>query len=289
MVNLRSHQGELTSPVDAIEAYFEKAGVSIVQAAFAHSYFIHPDSVRGRTPYFRDRARRSREHYPGVEKGKPTTWHLGDGREIFLDDNSRAQMAWERYTGRRLMRGSGYGVRHIWGNTHDPTAFTAGWNLCYMPFWAGMLTEDQHPHPQLQRAIRQASWDLFFSDAPVCDPPSFVKDPGLDLPDLLAGQPLLILDREAGADGERSHAGTRRTSPAAPGAGIPDQVRAIKIQTHQSWSSIRKAARSLQGLDHEPFGTPNVENSAKSCVRKIQREVGLSFAEIEDLLIEQGW
>ena len=61
-------------------------------------------------------------------------------------------------------------------------------------------------------------------------------------------------------------------------------MRAIRSQTHQSWSNIHKAARSLQGLDHESFGTPNVENSAKSCVRKIHREAGLSFAEIESLL-----
>ena len=60
-------------------------------------------------------------------------------------------------------------------------------------------------------------------------------------------------------------------------------MRAIRRQTHQSWSNIRKAARSLQGFGHEPFGTPNVENTAKSCVRKIHREVGLSFAEIEVL------
>ena len=33
-----------------------------------------------------------------------------------------------------------------------------------MPFWAGMLTEEQHPHPELERAIRQASWDLYFRD-----------------------------------------------------------------------------------------------------------------------------
>ncbi len=123
--------------------------------------------VRERTPFFPDRARRSREHYPNLDKGAQATWDAGDGREVILDDNSRAQMAWERYTGHRLARGSGYGIRHIWGNTHNPEAFTAGWNLCYIPFWAGMLTEDQHPYVELQRAVRQASWDLFFSQNPV--------------------------------------------------------------------------------------------------------------------------
>ena len=149
------------------------------------------------TPLFPERGRRSREHYPGIEKGQTTTWKVGDGREIILDDNSRAQVAWERYTGHGLARRSGYGVRHIWGNTHNPDAFTAGWNLCYMPFWAGMLTEDQHPHPEIQTAIRQASWDLYFSVNPVCEVPDFVSDPGIDLAVLLDGTPLMVLYQES--------------------------------------------------------------------------------------------
>ncbi len=183
--------------IQSLEDYFREGGASIIQAAFKHTYFVHPDAVLNRTPYFPERARRSREHYPGIDKGKRTTWKAGDGRDIVLDDNSTAQMAWERYSGHRLMRKSGYGVRHIWGNTHNPNAFTAGWNLCYMPFWAGMLTEEQHPHPQLQQAIRQASWNLFFSGTSVCDPPDFVSNPGLDLGALLDGNPLLILSRES--------------------------------------------------------------------------------------------
>ena len=167
---------------------------------------MHPDAVRERTPFFPDRARRSREHYPKLDKGDRATWDAGDRREVILDDNSRAQIAWERYTGHRLARGSGYGIRHIWGNTHNPEAFTAGWNLCYMPFWAGMLTEDQHPHVELQQAVRQASWDLFFSQHPVCERPDFVEDPGLDLSAALEGVPVRILWRahEIGAPSRRS-------------------------------------------------------------------------------------
>ena len=195
MVNFRIHSEDIVPAIQSLEDYFRDGGTSLVVASFKHTYFIHPEAVRKRTPYFPERARRSREHYPRIDKGERTTWHRGDGRQIILDDNSRAQMAWERYTGHRLMRKSGYGVRHIWGNTHNPIAFTAGWNLCYMPFWAGMLTEEQHPHPQLREAIRQASWNLFFAGTPVCDPPEFVGDPGLDLADRVAGNPLLILSR----------------------------------------------------------------------------------------------
>ena len=197
MVSFHVQSEDLVPPIQSLENYFREGGTSIIQAAFQHTYFVHPDAVRNRTPYFPDRARCSREHYPGIEKGQRTTWEDGDGRGIILDDNSRAQMAWRRYSGHELMRQSGYGVRHIWGNTHNPNAFTAGWNLCYMPFWAGMLTEEQHPHPELQKAIRQASWDLFFADTPVCTPPDVVSNPGLDLDTLLDGNPLLILSRES--------------------------------------------------------------------------------------------
>ena len=177
----RVHTGELISAIQSLEEYFRDGGVSIVESAFTHTYFVHPDAVREKTPFFPDRVRRSREHYPKLDKGAGSTWD-GDGRAVVLDDNSRAQMAWERYTGQKLSRRSGYGLRHIWGNTHNPEAFTAGWNICYMPFWAGMLTEDQHPHLELQQAIRQASWDLFFARDPVCPCPDFVEDPGFDLP-----------------------------------------------------------------------------------------------------------
>ena len=65
-----------------------------------------------------------------------------------------------------------------------------------MPYWAGMLTEEQHSHDELQQAIRQASRDLFFSGTPVCSPPDFVKDQGMDLNAVLEGRPLLVLSRE---------------------------------------------------------------------------------------------
>ena len=274
-----------------MEEYFLRAGVTIIQAAFGHSYFIHPDSVRSKTPYFPERARYSRQNYPGATKGQKVVW-ARDGREVVIDDNQHAQLAWERYSGHGLARGTGYSVRHIWGHPWDPDAFTAGWNLCYMPFWAGMLTEGHHPHEGLELAVRQASWDLYFRNNRVCEPPDFVEDPGLDLPALLGGQPVLILHEGARAGTQRPrtsvHTGPKGANPVTPRGTIPERVRAIRSQTHQSWSNIFKAARSLQGLYHEPFGTLNVENFAKSCVRRIHRETGLSFAEIEALLNEQG-
>ena len=286
MLYLQLHNGELAHPIEALEQYFRQGGVSIIQAAFAHTYFVHPDAVRQKTPYFPERARRSREHYPGLDKGRKTVWP-GDGREVVLDDNQHAQMAWERYTGHGLSRGTGYSIRHIWGEPWNPDLFTAGWNLCYMPFWAGMLTERHHPHPELERSIRQASWDLYFRNNPVCQPPSFVVDPGMDLAALLAGQPILILQRINSP--RMSMEGVKEPrQPAARNVEF-EQIRQIRSKSHQSWSNIRKAVRSLQGLEHQPFGTPNVENSAKSCARKIHSETGLAYAEIEALMDRQGW
>lgn len=187
---IESWQGPLPSPIDALEQLLQQGGSTIVRAAFQYSFFAHPDAVRRQTPWYPERAGTSREHYPGGTRGDTATWQ---GRSVTLGDNGYAQQAWAKYTGRKIERRSGFGVRHIWGNPWDADAFTAGWNLCYMPFWAGMLTEKQHPHPQLEAAVRQAAWNLYFRVDPVCDPPEFVTNPGIDLGHLLGTQPIRVL------------------------------------------------------------------------------------------------
>lgn len=180
---------------------------------------------------------------------------MGRGRRprtVVLDDNSRAQMAWERYTGHKLARRSGYGLRHIWGNTHNPEAFTSGWNICYMPFWAGMLTEDQHPHPELQRAIRQASWELFFARNPVCPCPDFVKDPGFDLTTELDGLPVRFLSKEGG-DNSRPRPG-RSSESALPIELDPPEKGAFLdalLRTKEAWveESYRDGRREVRRWD----------------------------------------
>lgn len=243
--NIRVHDGELVPAIQSLEDYFRNGGASIVQAAFQHTYFVHPQAVRNNTPLFPDRARYSREHYPGLGKGQSSIWRAGDGREVILDDNSRAQMAWERYTNSRLARRSGYGIRHIWGNVHNPEAFTAGWNLCYMPFWAGMLTEDQHPHPELQVAVRQASWDLYFSTDPVCEVPAFVNNPGMDLAALLDGTPLMVLYRDSGRVGPETtrarQRGPRGRQPTLPITLVPpnsENFLNALLRTKRAWIQV---------------------------------------------------
>ena len=287
--NLRIVNEIPVSAIQSLENYFSQGGVSILQAAFAHTYFVHPDKVREKTPYYPDRARFSREHYPGLPKGSYTTWSGDgrdgrDGREVRLDDNQYAQNAWVRYTRHRIARGSGYGLRHIWGHAYDPDSFTAGWNFCYMPFWAGMLTEKQHPHPELEEAIRQASWDLYFRENAVCPPPDFVENPGMDLDLVLDGNPLLVLEAPSRPTRPRPNRPISDTNES-----VLERVKGIRRATNQSWVNIRKASRLLQEKPFKPFGTRNVENTAKSVVRRICRETGLSFEEIETLLDENGW
>ncbi|MCY4501841.1 MAG: hypothetical protein OXE57_09810 [Alphaproteobacteria bacterium] len=272
MAVVRVYDGELVAPVKSLEHYFQNGGATVIQAAFDHSYFVHPDRVRLETPLYPDRARFSREHYPKRGKGDHAMWR---GREVRLDDNSAAQRAWVKYAGRPIKRASGYSVRHVWGHPWDPDAFTAGWNLCYMPFWAGMLTEQQHPHPELETAIRQAAWDLYFRDEPVCEPPDFVSDPGIDLDAVLRGQPILLLAGRA-ARRDRPQLASRATDE-----DIDLRIREIRRTTNQSWSNLLKAALSLQGKPHKPFGTPNVQASAKSVLRRIQRETGLDLPTLE--------
>ena len=273
------------SAIASLEGYIIDAGSSLLQATFAHTYFVDPEEVRKKTPYYRKHARSSNEHYPGLKKADHAIWS-GDGRRVRLDDNSRAQIAWKGYTGMPIQRRSGYGVRHIWGHPWDPDAFTAGWNFCYMPFWAGMLTESQHPHSGLEQAIRQASWDLYFRDNPVCEPPDFVQDPGIDLDSILGGQPLRIMHRESSRSGGRGQTAT--SSIVGAEASVIDQVKDIRRKANRSWVNIYEGARLLQDKEHTPFNSEKTESSAKSCVRKIYREVGLSYTEIEDLLVEHG-
>ena len=40
------------SAIESLENYFRNAGSSLIRAAFAHTYFVHPDKVREKLPSF---------------------------------------------------------------------------------------------------------------------------------------------------------------------------------------------------------------------------------------------
>lgn len=83
-VNFRICTEDLVPAIRSLEDYFREGGTTIVQAAFKHTYFIDPEAVRKKTPYYENRARRSREHYPGIDKGKETKWKAGDGSPLLI-------------------------------------------------------------------------------------------------------------------------------------------------------------------------------------------------------------
>jgi hypothetical protein len=274
MSDLQTWDKPLPEPIRILQDLLEAAGTSFIRATFDYSFFIDPEAVRAKCPYYPDRARLSREHYPGLQRGAYAECH---GRRVRLGDNSRAQMAWSGYTKRSIARSSGYSVRHIWGRPWDPDAFTAGWNLCYMPFWLGMLTEEQLPHERIQKAIQQVSFNLYFRLGHIGPVPSYVSDPGLDLDQLLSGQKIQILGRD-------------RTesilSPAAGETAPSERIKVIRRLSSQSWSNLLKAAQTLRGLPHEPYGTTKVESSSKSVIRRMLRETSLDLDELTRLLQE---
>ena len=150
-----------------------------------------------------------------------------------------------------------------------PIAFTAGWNLCYMPFWAGMLTEEQHPHPQLQKAVRQASWDLYFAHTPVCEPPDFVRNPGLDLAALVDGNPLLILSRESHSNVPHPTGEDRRKSTLPITLEPPNSADFLTalLRTKKAWIEVsyqdgRKEVRPWNAGNMKP--TSNVYGNLRS-------------------------
>lgn len=238
----------LREPMAAFERLIEAGGLSLVRAAFRETYFLDPEDARGRTPLLPNFAAVSAEHYPGLETGAIGKWK---GRSVLLDSGLRAREAWVKYSGRPLPRDGGYEVRHVWGKPWDPEAYTAGWNLCCVPFWLGPLLEERHAHQLLQASLRQASWDLFFKSEPVCAPPEFVADPGLDLRRVLAGDPIVLLGPEqAQVPGERT-------------------ILDIRTQTKISWAEL------LEGIDAAE-GRPESKTIARrrAIVQKMQRVSG---------------
>ena len=275
---------ELLSPISLLEEKFGGAD-NLIRSAFKYSYFACPAAVRKEPVCFPNFARQSLKYYPNEKRGNYAFWR--DGRKVKLEFNNKAQAAWKRYTGYPLNRQSGYGLRHLWGHPWDPDAYTAGWNFCYMPFWAGMLTEKQHPHKKLECAFRQASWNLYFAENPVCDKPDFVENPEMDLDSILADQPVLIL--------EKSNRMNQKTARAAKEqkyfSSLAEAVKFVRGQ-NCSWSNLYKAVRALQGEPHKEFSTKNVaansktkiRNALKATKRECTRE---SLAEIEQEIIRQ--
>ena len=113
----------------------------------------------------------------------------------------------------------------------------------------------------------------------------FIEDMGVNLDSLSSHQPSSVSDSETL---------NREGTPPQTVSELVDieneafeRMKGVRAQTHQSWVNIRKGVQALQGKPHKDFGTPNVGNTAKSCVRRISKETGLSLAQIENVLDER--
>lgn len=56
---------------------------------------------------------------------------------------------------------------------------------------------------------------------------------------------------------------------------------AIKTASHRSYRNLYNAARLLQGKEHDVFGTDKVRSTSISYTRKIERDAGMTLAQIE--------
>jgi hypothetical protein len=151
---------------------------------------VGPECIRrqyeqnGSGAVFPDCVRESREYHKGKQKGDQSVW---EGRTVKVYDNTKARVAFASFSG-LLMAGDkerrirGYHVAHIWERVYDPECFTAGWNLCLMPGFLKLFTEQQDRIRLLHQIIQQAAFDLYFKNGAAGLPtPTFVTDPGIDL------------------------------------------------------------------------------------------------------------
>ena len=180
----------LTPAKDILLELFSCGETELAGFLLRHTYFISPDRIRqrytknGNAAWFPDCVRESKLHHVGKHKKDASAW---EGRPVKVCDNTKARLAFGKFSdlvmaGDKEDRIRGYHVAHIWERVYDPECFTAGWNLCLMPGFLKLFTEQQDRIPLLHQVIQQAAFDLYFkNDAIGLTTPSFVTDPGVEL------------------------------------------------------------------------------------------------------------
>ncbi len=181
----------LTPAKDLLLSLFNKGVDQLTSFLLHHSYFVHPERLRQHFnkhrhwAYFPNCVRESNQYHKGKHKGQESHW---EGRAVRVCDNTKARLAFSRFSGLVLAgnkddrRIRGYHVAHVWERVYDPECFTAGWNLCLMPGFLKLFTEQQDRMTLLHEAIEQAAFDLFFRGELLglrC--PAFVRDHGRNL------------------------------------------------------------------------------------------------------------
>jgi hypothetical protein len=165
----------------------------------SHTYFIDPQKIRtlikehGHAAVFPKCVRASREHHPGAARGHQSIWLK---QEVRVYDNSKARLAFARISklvlsGDRPNRVRGYHVAHVWGRVFDPQFFTAAWNLCLIPGFLKLSTEEQDSIPLLKCIIQQAAFDTYFAKKAIgIRAPNGVEQPKLKVKRYLRGATL---------------------------------------------------------------------------------------------------
>jgi hypothetical protein len=189
---MKAKRRELPPARGILLELFEGGEHDLAGFLLRHTYFLSPHRIRqryeetGTAAWFPNCVRSSRQHHKGKQKKDPSVW---EGRPVHVCDNTKARVAFASFSGLRMSgdhedRIRGYHVAHIWERVYDPECFTAGWNLCLMPGFLKLFTEQQDRIPLLHQAVQQAAFDLYFKSGGLGLPtPAFVTDPGLDLSD----------------------------------------------------------------------------------------------------------
>ncbi|RYZ40431.1 MAG: hypothetical protein EOO71_16220 [Myxococcaceae bacterium] len=80
------YRNPLPSPMLVLEELLLRAGLTLVEATLRYSFFIAPEAVRARCPWFPNRSRMSRQHFPLGDCGDRALWRE---REVTLGHNFR--------------------------------------------------------------------------------------------------------------------------------------------------------------------------------------------------------
>jgi len=187
---MKAKRRNLTPAKDILLELFDGSEEALAAFLLSHTYFLSPDRIRqrieksGSAAWFPDCVRASRLHHKGKHKKDSSEWQ---GRAVNVCDNTKARLAFASFSG-LVMAGDkegrirGYHVAHIWERVYDPDCFTAGWNLCLMPGFLKLFTEQQDRIPLLHQVIQQAAFELYCKDSALgLRIPPFVTDPELDL------------------------------------------------------------------------------------------------------------
>ncbi len=187
---MKAKRRTLPPATDILLELFAKDQERLATFLLRHTYFLSPERIcqhyekTGTAACFPNCVRGSREHHKGKQRGDQSVW---DGRTVTVCDNTKARLAFASFS-RLIMAGDkedrirGYHVAHVWERVYDPECFTAGWNLCLMPGFLKLFTEQQDRILLLHNVIQQAAFDLYFKANAVGFPvPPFVTDPGVDL------------------------------------------------------------------------------------------------------------